>query len=88
MTHTVTQRLTVTLPLLGVAFLLASMFLPVQLAVVAWGLALITFLVALVCALDARRRRGPSDVSRRELVPTMTKPIPLRVGARSDASTR
>lgn len=84
MTQTVKQRLTVALPLLGVAFLLASMFLPVQFAVVAWGLSMIIFLIALVCALDVQRRRGQSDVSRRELVPTMTKPMPLSVGAGPD----
>lgn len=76
MTQAVTQRLTVALPLIGVAFLLASVFLPVQFAVVARGLAMITFLAALVCALDVQHRRGRSSVSGPELVPTMTKPMP------------
>ncbi|QNA93602.1 MULTISPECIES: hypothetical protein [unclassified Microbacterium] len=57
MPRTLAQRLTVSLPLVGVALLLASMLLPVQFAVAAWGLAMIAFLTALACALTAQLRR-------------------------------
>ena len=57
MNQTITQRLTIALPLVGVAFLLASLFLPVQFAAIAWALAMISFLVALTCALLEQRRR-------------------------------
>lgn len=57
MTRTITQRLTIALPLVGVVFLLASLFLPVQFAAIAWGLAMISFLVALACALLEQRHR-------------------------------
>jgi hypothetical protein len=65
MTQTITQRLTIALPLVGVAFLLASLFLPVQFAAVAWTLAMISFLVALTCALlDQRGRRAERSSAR------------------------
>jgi hypothetical protein len=56
MSRTLAQRLTISLPLEGVAFLFASMLLPVQFAVAAWGLAMIAFLTALACALVAQRQ--------------------------------
>lgn len=55
MPQTLSQRLTLVLPLLGVAFLLPSMVLPMHFAVIAWGLAMISFLAALACAIVARR---------------------------------
>lgn len=58
MTQTITQRLTVALPLVGVVFLLASLFLPLHFAAVAWTLAMISFLIALTCALLEQRHRG------------------------------
>lgn len=65
MTQTITQRLTIALPLVGVAFLLASLFLPVRFAAFAWGLAMISFLVALTCALlEQRRRKAERPVAR------------------------
>lgn len=65
MTQTITQRLTVALPLVGVAFLLASLFLPVQFAAIAWGVAMISFLVALACALlEQHRRRAERPTAR------------------------
>ena len=57
MPQTLTQRLTIALPLIGVTLLLASMLLPVEFALLAWGLALSTFLTALACALIARHQR-------------------------------
>lgn len=57
MPQTLAQRFTVALPLVGVALLLTSMVLPVQFAIVAWGLAMITFLTALACAIIAERER-------------------------------
>ncbi len=56
MTQTLTQRLTVALPLVGVAFLLASIFLPLQFAAIAWVLAMVSFGVALTCAIMTQRR--------------------------------
>ncbi|MGL3150441.1 hypothetical protein ACSS7Z_08750 [Microbacterium sp. A82] len=57
MHETLAQRLTVALPLVGVVLLVASMLLPTQFAVFAWGLALISFLTALSCALFAQHQR-------------------------------
>ena len=67
MMQTISQRLTITLPLVGVAFLLASMLLPFEISGLAWGIALISFVVALMCAIvDQRRRRAerPNDLRR------------------------
>ncbi|GAA2944858.1 hypothetical protein GCM10010458_32710 [Microbacterium luteolum] len=55
MPQTLTQRLTLVLPLVGVALLLASMILPEQFAFVAWGLAMVAFVTALACAIIAQR---------------------------------
>lgn len=57
MPRTLAQHLTVSLPLVGVALLLASMLLPIQFAAVAWALAMIVFLAALACALYAQWQR-------------------------------
>lgn len=57
MPRTIAQRLTMSLPLFGVAFLLASMLLPIRFAVVAWALAMIVFLTALASALIAQRQQ-------------------------------
>lgn len=57
MPRTIAQHLTVSLPLVGVAFLLASMLLPVHFAAAAWALAMIVFLTALACALYAQWQR-------------------------------
>lgn len=57
MPRTIAQHLTVSLPLVGVAFLLASMLLPVRFAAAAWALAMIVFLTALACALYAQWQR-------------------------------
>lgn len=57
MNHTLAHRLTITLPLLGVAFVLASMFLPVQLATISWTLAMASFVAALTSAIVEQRRR-------------------------------
>lgn len=69
MPQTIMQRLTVTLPLFGVALLLASVLLPVQFAVFAWGLAMVTFLTALACALIAQRQRQAEQPSLRRIGP-------------------
>lgn len=74
MTRTITQRLTIMLPLLGVAFLVASMLLPVQFAVVAWGFAMISFLVALACAIAFHGRREHGPVSTLHLTPSPASP--------------
>ncbi len=66
MPQTFTQRLTIALPLIGVALLLASVLLPVQFAVFAWGLAMVTFLTALACALTAQRQRRSEQPTERE----------------------
>lgn len=52
-----TQRMTLVLPLVGVAFLLASMALPLSLAVFAWTFAMVSFLTALIFAIVAQRER-------------------------------
>ncbi len=57
MPHTATQRLTIALPPVGVALLLTTMVLPAQVAVVAWGLAMVMLLTALACALIAESQR-------------------------------
>ncbi len=57
MPRTLARRLTVSLPLVGVALLLASVLLPSQFAGAAWTLAMIAFLTALVCALTAQLQR-------------------------------
>ncbi|MGB3374862.1 MAG: hypothetical protein WBA87_06965 [Microbacterium sp.] len=57
MNHTLAHRLTMTLPLLGVAFVLASMLLPVQLAAIAWAVAMASFVAALTSAIVEQRRR-------------------------------
>lgn len=59
------QRLTVALPLIGVGFLLASIVLPVRFGALSWGLAMITFLAALACALLAQRGQRLEDRSPR-----------------------
>ena len=66
MPQTFTQRLTITLPLIGVALLLAAVLLPVQFAIFAWGLAMVTFLTALACALTAQRQRRSEQPTERE----------------------
>lgn len=67
MPQTLMQRLTVTLPLIGVALVLASVLLPVQFAVLAWGLAMVTFFTALACALIAQRQRRAERSSLRSV---------------------
>lgn len=57
MNQTLAQRFTIALPLVGVALLLTSMMLPMEFAIVAWGLAMVTFLTALTCAIIAERER-------------------------------
>lgn len=57
MPRAIAQRLTVSLPLVGVVFLLASTLLPIQFAAAAWGLAMIAFLMALASALTAQWQR-------------------------------
>ncbi|WP_305684084.1 hypothetical protein [Microbacterium sp.] len=56
MTQTLTQRLILALPLVGVAFLLGSIFLPIHFAAIAWVLALVSFGIALTCAIIIQRR--------------------------------
>lgn len=87
MTRTITQRLTIILPLVGVAFLLASMLLPVQLAAASWGLAMTSFLIALATANAVQRHQGQAKVTSRELVPSNARPMTLRVGAAADDTT-
>lgn len=55
MPQTFAQRVTLILPLVGVALLLAAMILPFQSAVFFWGLAMVSFLAALACAILALR---------------------------------
>lgn len=57
MPQTLMQRMTLVLPLVGVAFLLASMALPLQVAVFAWTIAMVSFLTALIAAIVAQRER-------------------------------
>lgn len=87
MTRTITQRLTIILPLVGVAFLLASMLLPVQLAAVAWGVAMASFVIALATAIAVQPHQGQAKVMSRELVPSNARPMPLRLGTAADDAT-
>ncbi|MCK8468719.1 hypothetical protein M0722_16095 [Microbacterium sp. KSW4-16] len=87
MTRTITQRLTIILPLIGVAFLLASMLLPVQLAAAAWGVAMTSFLIALATAIAVQRHQGQANVTSRELAPSNARPMTLRVGVATDDAT-
>lgn len=86
MTRTITQRLTIILPLVGVAFLLASMLLPVQLAAASWGLAMTSFLIALATATAVQRHQGQAKVTSREFAPN-ARAMTLRAGAAADDAT-
>jgi uncharacterized protein (DUF983 family) len=57
MTHSVPQRIAIIFPLIGAAFLLAALFVPVDFAAAGWAAAVICFAVALVGGIVARRRR-------------------------------
>lgn len=67
MAQTPAQRLTVALPIVGLTFLLASLMLPVQFAVLAWGLAMLAFLTALTFAIVAQRERRAERPTLRRL---------------------
>ncbi|MBT2486447.1 MULTISPECIES: hypothetical protein [unclassified Microbacterium] len=55
-----TSRLAVSLPLVGAAFLTMAILLPVELAIAAWLLAMLSFAAAVVCAIIVGRRRNPA----------------------------
>lgn len=57
MTGTLTHRCAMTFPLVGAAFLMIAIFVPVQLAVIAWMLGMFWLLLALMCATIVQRRR-------------------------------